>query len=54
MCKVYSLGVGLTRFYIQAFVAQLAEQLICNQQVEGSSPFGSFGVLGNCDSFLIM
>ena len=25
-----------------ASVAQLAEQLICNQQVNGSSPFGSF------------
>ena len=25
----------------QATIAQLAEQLICNQQVKGSSPFGS-------------
>ena len=27
-----------------AFVAQLAERLICNQNVVGSSPIGSFGV----------
>ena len=28
-----------------ADVAQLAEQLICNQQVKGSSPFISFPVI---------
>ena len=33
-----------------AFVAQLAEQLICNQQVIGSSPFeGSKKKLPDCD-----
>ncbi len=30
--------------YLNAAVAQLAEQLICNQQVGGSNPFGGFGL----------
>ncbi len=30
---------------ILADMAQLAEQLICNQQVNGSSPFVGFGTL---------
>ncbi len=34
-CKHYN----LSNIYHQADVAQLAEQLICNQQVNGSSPF---------------
>ena len=29
-------------YFIYADVAQLAEQLICNQQVNGSSPFIGF------------
>ncbi len=33
-----------------AGVAQLVEQLICNQQVRGSNPFASSGFAGRCQS----
>ena len=36
-----SFGEVINRY---TFVAQLAERLICNQNVVGSSPIGSFGV----------
>ena len=35
------------RFHLHADMAQLAEQLICNQQVEGSSPPIGFLVIPN-------
>ena len=35
---------------IYADVAQLAEQLICNQQVIGSSPIIGFHILIDCES----
>ena len=38
---LYENGEVINRY---AFVAQLAERLICNQNVVGSSPIGSFGV----------
>ena len=31
--------INVSNNYLKADVAQLAEQLICNQQVNGSSPF---------------
>lgn len=42
--RVGSSPTSDTKFFIIIFragVAQLAERLICNQQVEGSSPFAS-------------
>ena len=40
-------GYGVTEY---AGVAQLVEQLICNQRVEGSNPFASFFKYTNVDS----
>ena len=45
-----SIPVGVTEykiFVMYADVAQLAEQLICNQQVIGSSPIIGFSLLRN-------
>ena len=41
-----SIPVGVICFISYADVAQLAEQLICNQQVIGSSPIIGFVPLG--------
>ena len=44
--KQYREAPTFITYVLRAGVAQLVEQLICNQQVGGSSPFASFfGVL---------
>jgi hypothetical protein len=43
---------GQGRIARNAGVAQLVEQLICNQPVGGSSPFTSFFNRGCCESIL--
>ena len=46
--KQYREAPTFITYVLRAGVAQLVEQLICNQQVGGSSPFASFfGVLGS-------
>ena len=45
-CRSHSLCVNIIRHITYADVAQLAEQLICNQQVIGSSP-----IIGFMDGF---
>ena len=57
-CKSFILGSNPSA-PIQAGVAQLVEQLICNQQVGGSSPFTSLsrysqvGKAGDCKSSIL-
>ena len=49
-----SIPVGVTEykiFVMYAYVAQLAEQLICNQQVIGSSPIIGFHQLSWKDGY---